>query len=246
MSKEIYLESLLSMKNKSETIITVMLVIMALVALNVTAHITPLSSYALVIPVGVGLLIAVAKFKGITWHDLGLGSHTLKRGSLWTLGAILAVSSVIALLVVIPPTREMFLNESYMKLSVALVAALIVIPFQTVIPEELAFRGILHSRLKHLGGIRFAIILGSLLFGAWHILSSMNLTATNVLLTQILGSGIFAQIAGIAGAVIATSAAGAVLLIVRQKSKSILPSMGLHWALNSSGAIAAAMSWNMF
>ena len=49
-------------------------------------------------------------------------------------------SAVIAVGALLPWTRPMFLNNHYATLSGALVASMI-IPLQTVIPEELAFRG---------------------------------------------------------------------------------------------------------
>ena len=43
---------------------------------------------------------------------------------------------------------------------------MIVIPLQTVIPEELAFRGVLHGTLDRAWGFRGVAAAGSLLFGA--------------------------------------------------------------------------------
>ena len=52
-------------------------------------------------------------------------------------------------------------------------------------------------------------IAGSILFGLWHVASSLNLTAGNEGLTAMLGTGTLAQWVGIGLAVIATSFAGA-------------------------------------
>lgn len=59
-------------------------------------------------------------------------------------GLVLTVIVVGALL---PWTRPVFLNDRYATFSGAVVASMIVIPLQTVIPEELAFRGVLHGAL---------------------------------------------------------------------------------------------------
>ena len=63
----------------------------------------------------------------------------------------------------------MFMNDHYATISGALVASMIIIPLQTVIPEELAFRGVLHGAMNRAWGFRGVAAAGSLLFGMWHI-----------------------------------------------------------------------------
>ena len=122
---------------------------------------------------------------------------------------------------------------------------MIVIPLQTVIPEELAFRGVLHGTLERVWGARGVFAAGSLLFGFWHIASSLGLTTGNQGLTGILGGGLFGQIAGIAGAVVATAAAGVAFTWLRRRSGSLLAPIALHWSLNGVGALAAALVWHV-
>ncbi|NKW63977.1 CPBP family intramembrane metalloprotease, partial [Rhodococcus hoagii] len=85
---------------------------------------------------------------------------------------------------------------------------------------------------------------GSLLFGLWHIASSLGLTTGNRGLTGILGGGLMGQILGIAGAVAATAAAGFVFTWLRSRSGSLLAPIALHWSLNGIGALAAALVWH--
>ena len=134
--------------------------------------------------------------------------------------------------------------DRYATVSAAIVASMIVIPLQTVIPEELAFRGVLHGTLGRIYGARGVFAAGSLLFGLWHIASSLGLTAGNVGLSGFLGGGLFGQIVGIALAVVATAAAGVVFTWLRSRSGSLIAPIALHWSLNGLGALAAALVWH--
>lgn len=224
-------------------IASVIAVIVGLAAINITAHLTELSTVAIVVPVGVATLLVIAKARGMSWTDLGLGRAHIGKGLAYGTGAVVLVAAVIALALAIPATRGFFFNESYASIRTALLAALVIIPLQTVLPEELAFRGLLHGRLKRLGGTKAVFIGGSVLFGLWHVASSLSLTATNVGLTKILGSGSAAQWAGVGLAVVATAGAGAGLTWLRHHTGSVLAPIGLHWALNAVGALAAAAAW---
>ncbi len=224
-------------------LISVVAVIMGLATINVTAHLTSLSTVAAIVPVGVACLLVIAKARGMSWTDLGLGRAHIGKGLKYGIGAVVLVAAVIALALAIPMTRGFFFNESYASLRTALIAALVIIPLQTVLPEELAFRGLLHGRLRRLGGTKAVFIGGSILFGLWHVASSLSLTATNVGLTAFLGSGTAAQWAGVGLAVVATAGAGAGLTWLRHHTGSVLAPIGLHWALNAVGALAAAAAW---
>lgn len=86
---------------------------------------------------------------------------------------------------------------------------------------------------------------GSLLFGLWHIASSLGLTSNNVGFTRILGGGVPGMLAGIALAVVATAAAGFVFTWLRRRSGSLIAPIALHWSLNGLGALAAALVWHL-
>jgi membrane protease YdiL (CAAX protease family) len=83
------------------------------------------------------------------------------------------------------------------------------------------------------------------LFGFWHIASSLGLTAGNVGFTRILGGGVLGMAAGVAGAVLATAAAGFVFTWLRRRSGSLIAPIALHWSLNGLGALAAAVVWQL-
>lgn len=226
-------------------IATVLIVVALLVGLNLVSKLTALSSWFFSVPVGVGLILIVGRAMGITWKDIGLSRQTLKKG-LWygsVASVIVLVGVTIGLL--LPLTRPLFLDEGFASMRTALVSAFVIIPLQTVLPEELAFRGVLHSSLSKLGGFRVAVIAGSGLFGLWHVTSSLDMAAGNRGLTAVLGHGTFAQLIGIALAVLATSIAGLAFTWLRHRSESILAPMGLHWAFNGCGALAAAIAFQI-
>src|ERR1700727_139008 len=220
-------------------------VVVVLVLTNLIAHFTtPLASIATV-PVAAVALVILMRSSGLDWTDLGLGREHWKSGFGYALGAVAVVASVIAIGVLLPMTRPMFMNNRYATVSGAMIASMIIIPLQTVIPEELAFRGVLHGALNRAWGFRGVAFAGSLLFGLWHIATSLGLTTSNVGFTRLFGGGAVGMLAGGVLAVVATAAAGFVFSWLRRRSGSLLAPIALHWSLNGAGALAAALVWHL-
>lgn len=220
-------------------------VVVVLALTNLIAHFTTPWANVAVVPAAAVGLVALVRSRGLGWHELGLGREHWRSGAGYALGAVALVGTVIAVGALLPWTRPMFLNNHYATLSGALVASMIIIPLQTVIPEELAFRGVLHGALDRAWGFRGVAAAGSLLFGLWHIASSLGLTAGNVGFTRVLGGGLFGMVAGVVGAVLATAAAGFVFTWLRRRSGSLIAPIALHWSLNGLGALAAALVWHL-
>jgi membrane protease YdiL (CAAX protease family) len=220
-------------------------VIVVLAIANLIAHFTTAWANLATVPaVAIGLLLMV-RARGLGWTELGLGREHWRSGARYAAAAVGLVVTVIAVGALLPWTRPMFLNDQYATLSGALVASMIIIPLQTVIPEELAFRGVLHGALDRAWGFRGVAAAGSLLFGLWHIATSLGLTSGNVGFTRILGGGVFGMLAGIVLAVLATAAAGFVFTWLRRRSGSLIAPIALHWSLNGMGALAAAVVWHV-
>jgi uncharacterized protein len=220
-------------------------VVVVLAFTNLIAHFTtPWASIATVPAAAVGLLILV-RSRGLGWAELGLSREHWKAGAGYAVAAIAVVLSVIAVGMLLPWTRPMFLNNNYATVSGALIASMIIIPLQTVIPEELAFRGVLHGALNRAWGFRGVAAAGSLLFGLWHIATSLGLTSSNVGFTRLFGGGLFGTVAGVVLAVAATAIAGFVFTWLRRRSGSLIAPIALHWSLNGLGALAAALVWHL-
>ena len=237
--------SQLSALHQFRIYVDVALVVVVLVLTNLIAHFTtPWASIATVPAAAVGLVVLL-RFNGLGWAELGLGRDHWKSGAAYALGAVALVVTVIAVGVLLPLTRPMFMNNHYATMSGALVASMIIIPLQTVIPEELAFRGVLHGALNRAWGFRGVAVAGSLLFGLWHIATSLGLTSSNVGFARLFGGGVVGMLAGVTLAVIATATAGFVFSWLRRRSGSLLAPIALHWSLNGLGALAAALVWHL-
>jgi membrane protease YdiL (CAAX protease family) len=237
--------SQLSALHQFRIYVDVAVVVVVLASANLIAHFTtPWASVATVPAAAVGL-VALLRFNGLDWAELGLGREHWKSGAAYALAATALVGTVIAVGVLLPATRPMFMNNHYATISGALLASMIIIPLQTVIPEELAFRGVLHGALNRAWGFRGVAVAGSLLFGFWHIATSLGLTSSNVGFTRLFGGGVAGMLAGVTLAVIATAAAGFVFSWLRRRSGSLIAPIALHWSLNGLGALAAALVWHL-
>jgi membrane protease YdiL (CAAX protease family) len=212
---------------------------------NLIAHFTTPWASVVTVPAAAIGLVAWLRVTGLGWAELGLGREHWRTGAVYAVGAVALVVTAIAVGALLPVTRPMFLNHRYATLSGALMASMIVIPLQTVIPEELAFRGVLHGALNRAWGFRGVALVGSLLFGLWHVATSLGLTSSNVGFTRVLGGGAVGMMAGVVLAVIATAAAGFVFSWLRRRSGSLLAPIALHWSLNGLGALAAALVWQL-
>lgn len=223
----------------------IVVVVAVLVLTNLVAHFTTAWASIATVPLAAVGLVILVRWRGLDWADLGLGREHWKSGMGYALAAVALVVSVIAVGVALPTTRPMFLNNHYATISGALIASMVIIPLQTVIPEELVFRGVLHGALHRAWGFRGVALAGSLLFGLWHIATSLGLTSNNVGFTRLFGGGVFGMLAGVTMAVLATGAAGFVFSWLRRRSGSLIAPIALHWSLNGVGALAAAVVWHL-
>ncbi|WP_328409169.1 CPBP family intramembrane glutamic endopeptidase [Nocardia sp. NBC_00403] len=224
--------------------IDVAVVVAVLAGTNLIAHFTTAWASIVTVPVAALVLLALVRRRGLGWSELGLSPRHWRRGSIYALAAVGLVLAVVAVGAMLPMTRPFFLADRYATISGALIASMIVIPLQTVIPEELAFRGVLHGTLDRVYGARGVFAAGSLLFGLWHVASSFGLTSGNRGLSGLIGGGVAGQVIGIMLAVVATAAAGVVFTWLRRRSGSLLAPIALHWSVNGAGALAAAIVWH--
>lgn len=235
----------LSVMHRFRIYVDIAVVVLVLVLTNLIAHFTtPWASIATVPAAAVGLVILV-RSRGLGWAELGLSHQHWKSGLVYALAAVALVVAVISVGVLLPITRPMFMNHHYATISGAVIASMVMIPLQTVIPEELAFRGVLHGALNRAWGFRGVAVAGSVLFGLWHIATSLGLTNSNVGFTRLFGGGIIGLVAGVMLAVLATGVAGFVFSWLRRRSGSLIAPIALHWSLNGMGALAAALVWHL-
>ena len=195
-------------------------------------------------PVVVAGLTAVARLAGLSWQDLGLGPGTWRPGLRWAAVEIAIVGLVLAAAAALPLTREAFRDTRYrLDWGNALLTSLVLIPIGTVLVEEVAFRGVLWGLLREVKGTTTATVVSSALFGLWHVLPSLGLSANNEAITGTVGTGKSAQTTTVLATVLFTALSGVVFCEVRRRSGSILASAGLHWATNGLSVLASAAVW---
>lgn len=216
-------------------------VLAGIAAINVLAHRTDLPSVA-VIPIGAAAVVALAVASGLRPADLGLDRARWRRGLAWAGICAGVIAAVLTIVMLMPGGLELFRDARFPSLPPALFAALVTIPLVTVLPEELLFRGVLDGALARRFGPRLAPVVGALAFGGWHALTSLSLASGNSTVRRLVGDGAFAQVLCTAGVVAVTSVAGFGLSWLRRRTGSLLAPIGLHWALNAGGALAAGIA----
>jgi membrane protease YdiL (CAAX protease family) len=230
------------------TAVAVGVVLLVLVATNIWVHLGPGRLHLVTGPLAAGLLLLVGRGAGLTWQELGLGRQSLLLGTKVALVAAVAVAIVYAVGVAIPFTRGAFRDTRYrMGLRAALYTALVAIPLGTVLFEEVAFRGVLWGLLSREVGDHGATALSACLFGLWHVLPAMDLARTH---TSVQGRAEVRSTPGprrvaitVLATVVFTALAGVVFAELRRRSGSLVAPIGLHWATNGLGVIAAAWVW---
>lgn len=195
-------------------------------------------------PVEAAALIGWARASGLSWAQLGLGRNRLASGLRWGLGAVAVVAGVYLIGVLVPLVRPAFQDSRYHQpAGQALFTALVVIPFGTVVLEEVAFRSVLWGMLARHSRQWQVLATTSLLFGLWHVLPSLHLASAN--------PGVDAAVGGRGTAVVVlatvafTAAGGAVFGELRRRSDSLLASAGAHWATNGLGVLFGLLAWSL-
>jgi uncharacterized protein len=179
-------------------------------------------------------LVLIAWATRTTVADLGLQRRYVRAGLLYggaAFGLVLAVLIVGALL---PATNDS-LHDSRAAVSGGQVfyKLLVTILLCTVIPEELAFRGLLLSSARRLWGTPWAVVSTSLLFGAWHITTTLHTRSDNPSVRHTSAALV------VLGAVAATSAAGVAFCWLRLRSRSLIAPALAHLATNGLALVVA-------
>lgn len=175
---------------------------------------------------------------GLSWSQLGMANWL--HGLAWGGGAILIVAAGMWLGVAIPRLHPLFADERVLSATGAQLArkSLVEVPLGTVALEEVVFRSVLLGLLIREYGTVIGVVGSALLFGLWHILPALEMHSSHNLTSQ-LGSGWRAKVATVLGTILATGSAGVLFSMLVVWSGCILAPMGLHWATNSTGSIAA-------
>ncbi len=175
---------------------------------------------------------------GLSWADMGM--HRWIEGLAWGGACILIVTVAMAAGVAIPRLHPLFADERVLSVSGPQLAhkALVEIPVGTVLLEEVVFRGVLMGLLTVQYGWVWGLVGSSFVFGLWHILPALEMHGSHSMAERI-GSGWRGALTTVIGTIVATGVAGIGFGLLLLGSGCILAPMGLHWATNSTGSIAA-------
>lgn len=220
-------------------------VVVALVTVNVAQHL--LHGALWLGPVVALVLLAFARWTGLSWSQLGLGWDRLGSGSRWGLAAIAIVAAAYMAGVALPLTRSAFLDARYhLAVSGALLSAFVIIPVGTILLEEIAFRSVLWGMLARHATTWRVLVTSSALFGLWHILPSLHLAAGNHGVADTVGgTGRAASLVVVVATVAFTAVGGVVAGELRRRSGSVLASVGMHWATNALGVLFGLLAWRL-
>jgi membrane protease YdiL (CAAX protease family) len=197
------------------------------------------------VAVGLGLaacLLVIARVQGLTAADLGLARLTWPVGLRWGTAAATLVGAAYALAYLIAPVRQA-LPESDGEIGrAALWAVLVVIPLGTVLPEELAFRGLVLALLGRRYGVLSGTLLSSGLFGLWHIAASLGGGPANAAIVGVVGGDAAGTVTRVVATVVFTTLGGVVLCWLRLRSNSLLAPVLAHWTVNALGVIVTLVA----
>lgn len=224
----------------------VLAVLVVLTAVSLTDHAVPGASLWGGPPIAVALL-AAARLCGLSWSELGLGADRAGVGARWAAAIVVIVALVYLAGVLVPPTRQAFLDSRYHTgVGKALLRAFVVIPLGTVLLEEVAFRSVLWGLLRRRLGTAWVMITTSVLFGVWHVLPSLNLAHANPGVGALVrDAGGAAEAVSVLGAVLFTALGGLVFAELRRRTGSLLPSLAAHWATNALGIVFGLLAWHL-
>ena len=214
----------------------VLVVVGCLVVANLLEHRILPGAPAAVAALLVLAMAAVARASGLTVAELGLARGTWARGLRWAAVPAAAVLLACVLVLVVPALEDRIAPAAGSWGGVAL-RVLVTLPLLTVIPEELAFRGVTWALLRRVGGTRVATLGSSALFGLWHVLAALGGGPANETAAGALGAGAAGVAARVAATVLVTFLAGLLLCALRVGSGSLLAPIGLHWSANGAGIV---------
>ena len=186
------------------------------------------------VPLGILLTwvaLAWAWRSRLTADQLGLAPGHLLRSALLGLVIAVGVAALALLLLRFPPLLGQpveYAPLGSLSKEAVLWRTFIWMPLDTVIPEELAFRGVLLAMLLTRYSRIRAVVVAALVFAAWHgVVVSHTLASTNLQSNTLLVS------LGLIGAFTAVFMGGVVFAWIRSATDHLAGSIVAHWAFNA-------------
>lgn len=216
-------------------------IVTLLVALNLTTGFLLDGWVAGAVQVGAAVsAVFVARRRGYTRGALGLDPEDagsgLRLGG--TVAALIVVGVSVAALVSF--TRGFFDDERFVDAEWldVMVEVVVRIPVVTALGEELLFRSVLLAVLLAGMSRGRAVAISSLLFGLWHVLTTIADLDGNEATDDL---NAWEAALGVAGVVVVTGMAGAGFCWLRLRSGSLAAPWLVHTVLNASIYLAGAI-----
>lgn len=181
-----------------------------------------------------------ARRRGYTDRELGLARGDAVAGLRLGGGVTVLIIAGVAVVASMPWTRGFFEDDRFDGLSTGevLYEVAVRIPFVTALGEELLFRSVLLAVLLVATTAVRAVVMHSLAFGLWHVLTTIgdldgNETTSDLSIVQ--------QAFSVTGIVVVTGLAGAAFAWTRLRSGSVVAPWLVHTAFNASAFVAGAV-----
>jgi membrane protease YdiL (CAAX protease family) len=176
------------------------------------------------------IVVVASRWCGLTWAEAGIARTNLLRSSLIGAGLGLGLAAVVVLALEIgaqlgtPITYQPLRGAS---ISAVVTHALVGLPLQTAIPEELAFRGLLLGLLmRKLTPLR-ATVVTSAIFVAWHLaVQVQTLAVTNFTSPWQIVPAMGLAFAGL-------FAGGVIFAGLRLRTGNLAAAVAAHWLFDA-------------
>jgi uncharacterized protein len=184
-------------------------------------------------------LTTFARRAGCSRRDLGIDPEDAASGLRAGLGAAAVAASAVALGATLPATRRFFHDRrvSGVGRGEAAYHVAVRIPLATALAEELLFRGALLALFRRRRSPATAVLWTSLLFGASHVLPTIDHYQGNPVSDLVAHQGRGRRLA-ILATTLSTAAAGGAFAWLRLRSRSVLAPTLAHAAVNVSAYLA--------
>jgi membrane protease YdiL (CAAX protease family) len=184
-------------------------------------------------------LTAFAGRAGCSRAALGIRAKDLGSGLRTGLCAAAVAAGGVAIGATLPATRGFFADRRVSDVSrpQAVYHVALRIPLATALAEELLFRGALLALLRQRRPPAAALLWTSLLFGAWHVLPTIDHYQGNPASALVADAGRGRRLAVLA-TMVSITGAGGVFAWLRLRSHSVLAPVLAHAAVNMSAYLA--------
>lgn len=187
--------------------------------------------------------ILLGLLSGLSFTEMGIGTSGLLK-SVEVAGLfVLALIGVLYGVSRIGPLRTFFLGGYFARVprKKLFYEAGFRVPIGTALLEEVLFRGVLLGMLTIGYNSIEAVVFSSIVFGLWHIFPTVDDLEQNEAAAQMVSGRRRRKWGSVALVVCSTTLAGAFFSIVRIWSGSLLAPWLIHWTINSSSIVTAAI-----